>query len=450
MKTGFAHDVVVQRGAGAYICGEETGLLESLEGKKGQPRKKPPFPAQYGAFGMPTTVNNVETFSHVPHIVKHGAEWFRKLGTEKSPGTTIFGVSGHVARPGLYELPLGTRLDEIVFEHAGGVPGGRKLKGVIPGGMSMPILPAGQLDVPMANEFLRERKTMLGTGGIMVMDETTCMVRVACVISYFFRDESCGQCTQCREGTGWMHKIIERIERGAGREGRPRHPARRRRQDGGPDDLRLRRRRGLAGAGPAAPLPRGFRGARPRAQVPLPRELRALMPRITVDDVEIEVPAGRTLLQALDDVGLLMNGVEIPHYCWHPKLSIDGSCRLCQVEIQGMPKLQIACNTPVTDGMIVRTQVDSVRRAREGVMELLLVNHPLDCPICDQAGECKLQDYAYEYGMTRVAHARAAPRAQEERRSRARRSSSTRSAASCAAAACASRARSPAPASSRC
>ncbi len=151
MGTGFAHDIVVQRGAGAYICGEETGLLESLEGKKGQPRKKPPFPAQYGAFGMPTTVNNVETFSHVPHIIGKGAEWFQSIGTENSPGTTIFGVSGHVARPGLYELPLGTRLDEIVFEHAGGVPNGRKLKGVIPGGVSMPILPAGQLDVPMAN-----------------------------------------------------------------------------------------------------------------------------------------------------------------------------------------------------------------------------------------------------------------------------------------------------------
>jgi NADH-quinone oxidoreductase subunit F len=121
-----------------------------------------------------------------------------------------------VVRPGLYELPLGTRLDEIVFEHAGGVPDGRRLKGVIPGGMSMPILPAGQLDVPMANEFLRERKTMLGTGGIVVMDETTCMVRVACIVSYFFRDESCGQCTQCREGTGWLHKLAERIERGAG------------------------------------------------------------------------------------------------------------------------------------------------------------------------------------------------------------------------------------------
>ena len=219
LGTGFRHDVVLQRGAGAYICGEETGLLESLEGRKGQPRKKPPFPAQVGAFGMPTTVNNVETFCHVPHIVRHGAQWFRGFGTEKSPGTTIFGVSGHVARPGLFELPLGTRLDDLVYEHAGGPPGGRKVKGVIPGGMSMPILPASMLDVPMANESLRERQTMLGTGGVMVMDDTTCMVRVACVITYFFRDESCGQCTQCREGTGWLDKIVNRIERGSGTPG---------------------------------------------------------------------------------------------------------------------------------------------------------------------------------------------------------------------------------------
>jgi len=216
LGTGFRHDVVVTMGAGAYICGEETGLLESLEGKKGQPRKKPPFPAQYGAFGMPSTVNNVETFSHVPHIVRRGVDWFHGIGTEKSPGSTLFGVSGQVQRPGLYELPLGTRLDEIVFDYAGGPFEGRKVKGVIPGGMSMPILPASGLDVPMANEFLRERQTMLGTGGIMVMDDTTCMVRVACVITYFFRDESCGQCTQCREGTGWMHKLMQRIERGAG------------------------------------------------------------------------------------------------------------------------------------------------------------------------------------------------------------------------------------------
>jgi NADH-quinone oxidoreductase subunit F len=218
MGSGFRHEVVVVRGAGAYICGEETGLLESLEGKKGQPRRKPPYPAERGAFGLPTTVNNVETLAHVPHIIANGVEWFRSFGTEQSPGTTLFGVSGQVVRPGLFELPLGTRLDEIIFEHAGGVPDGRKLKGVIPGGVSMPILPAGQLDVRMADEFLRERHTRLGTGGVIVMDDTTCMVRVASVISYFFRDESCGQCTQCREGTGWINKLVDRIERGAGEE----------------------------------------------------------------------------------------------------------------------------------------------------------------------------------------------------------------------------------------
>jgi NADH-quinone oxidoreductase subunit F len=217
LGSAFAHEVVLVRGAGAYICGEETALLESLEGKRGMPRLKPPYPAECGAFGMPTTVNNVETLCHVPHIVEKGVAWFRSFGTEESPGTTLFGVSGHIERPGLYELPLGTPLDEIVFEHAGGVPNGRKLKAVIPGGVSMAVLPAGQLDVPMTNEFLRERQTGLGTGGVIVMDDTTCMVRTACVISHFFRDESCGQCTQCREGTGWINRIVQRIERGGGR-----------------------------------------------------------------------------------------------------------------------------------------------------------------------------------------------------------------------------------------
>ena len=216
-KKGFEHDVVVHGGAGAYICGEETGLLESLEGKKGQPRKKPPFPAQHGAFGLPTTVNNIETFAHVPFIVERGVEWFKGRGTEKSPGTTLFGVSGHVERPGLFELPLGTPLREVIG-HAGGVRGGRRLKGVMPGGLSMQILPPTELDVPMAEEFLSQRGTHLGTGGVMVMDESVCMVRVATVVSYFFRDESCGQCTQCREGTAWVHKLCQRIEQGRGTE----------------------------------------------------------------------------------------------------------------------------------------------------------------------------------------------------------------------------------------
>jgi NADH-quinone oxidoreductase subunit F len=215
LGTGFAHDVVVVRGAGAYICGEETGLIESLEGKKGQPRQRPPYPAERGAFGRPTTVNNVETLCHVPHIIEKGVDWFRAFGTRDSPGTTLFGVSGHVVRPGLFELPLGTPLDELIFEHAGGIAAGRKVKGVIPGGISMPVLPAGELDVAMTNEALGEKGSGLGTGGVIVMDDSTCMVRVGCVISDFFRDESCGQCTQCREGTSWINKLVHRIERGA-------------------------------------------------------------------------------------------------------------------------------------------------------------------------------------------------------------------------------------------
>jgi NADH-quinone oxidoreductase subunit F len=214
--SGFAHDVVVTRGGGAYICGEETGLLESLEGRKGMPRMRPPYPAEVGAFGRPTTVHNVETLCHLPHIVKGGVEWFRGFGTEESPGTTLFGVSGHAHRPGLYELPLGTPLSEIVFEHAEGVGAGRHVKGVIPGGLSTPVLPVAEIDVQMANEFLLERGSMLGTGGVMVMDDRTCMVRVACIVAGFFRDESCGQCTQCRAGTSFLHRLVQRIERGAG------------------------------------------------------------------------------------------------------------------------------------------------------------------------------------------------------------------------------------------
>lgn len=214
-RRGFRHDVIVHRGAGAYICGEETALLESLEGRKGLPRKKPPYPAERGAFALPTTVNNVETLAHVPFIVARGAEWFRGFGTEKSPGTTLFGVSGHVERPGLFELPLGTPLSELLG-HAGGVRGARALKGIIPGGVSMPILPASDLDVGLDEESLAQRGSHLGTGGVIVMDEGTCMVRVACAIAEFFREESCGQCTQCREGTGWIHKLVTRIERGGG------------------------------------------------------------------------------------------------------------------------------------------------------------------------------------------------------------------------------------------
>jgi NADH-quinone oxidoreductase subunit F len=216
LGSGWSCDLIVHRGAGAYICGEETAMMSSLEGDRGYPRLKPPFPAASGVWGCPTTINNVETVSHVPAIIKRGAAWFKTIGTPASTGNTLFGVSGHVNRPGVYELPLGTPLREIIEVHAGGVRAGRALKAIIPGGVSMPVLSAEQVDVAMDHESLKQAGTLLGTGGIVVMDDTACMVRAAIVIARFFRHETCGQCTQCREGTAWLYKLLQRIEAGQG------------------------------------------------------------------------------------------------------------------------------------------------------------------------------------------------------------------------------------------
>lgn len=214
--SGFDYDVILHRGAGAYICGEETGLLESLEGKKGWPRLKPPFPAVVGLYNCPTIINNVETLSCVPHIIEHGGEWFARLGTDKNGGTKLFGVSGHVKKPGVYELPMGTTLREIIYEHAGGVRNDKELKAVIPGGSSAPVLRADEIDVKMDFDSLKAIGSMFGTGCIVVMDEDTCMVEALHVLAKFYAHESCGQCTPCREGTGWIEKILTRILNGEG------------------------------------------------------------------------------------------------------------------------------------------------------------------------------------------------------------------------------------------
>lgn len=218
MGTGFSTDIILHRGAGAYICGEETALMDSLEGKRGHPRAKPPFPAAYGLYGKPTTINNVETLCNVPYIINHGVEWFRAMGTEKSTGTKIFSVSGHVARPANYEVVMGTPLRELIYDIAGGIPGGRELKAVIPGGASMPMLPAERaLGANLDFESLQAAGSMLGSGGFMVFDDTTDIVQVCEVISRFYKNESCGKCVPCRIGTDWIHKIIQRITRGMGR-----------------------------------------------------------------------------------------------------------------------------------------------------------------------------------------------------------------------------------------
>lgn len=203
-------------GAGAYICGEETALLESIEGKKGQPRYKPPFPANYGLYGKPTTINNTETLASVPMILKNSGKWFLKLGKPNNGGVKLFSVSGHVNKPGNYEVPMGTPFSDLL-ELAGGVKNGNRLKAVIPGGSSAPVIPGLQMmELTMDYDSIAQAGSMLGSGAVIVMDESTCMIRVLARISHFYHEESCGQCTPCREGTGWMSRVIHRIEHGHG------------------------------------------------------------------------------------------------------------------------------------------------------------------------------------------------------------------------------------------
>jgi NADH-quinone oxidoreductase subunit F len=217
MGSGVGIDVTLHLGAGAYICGEETALMNSLEGRRGQPRIKPPFPAAAGAFGQPTTINNVETLCAVPHIVSRGGEWYRSFGTEKSPGTKLFNMSGHLVRRGNFEFPLGFSLKELIYDVCGGIRDGRTLKAVIPGGSSVPILHADEIDIALDYESVARAGTMLGTASVIVMDDRTNMVKQVRRIVEFYAHESCGQCTPCREGTSWLARILRRIETGHGR-----------------------------------------------------------------------------------------------------------------------------------------------------------------------------------------------------------------------------------------
>ncbi len=212
LETGFSTEIYLHRGAGAYICGEESSLMNSLEGERGYPRVKPPFPAQFGLWGCPTTINNVETIANVPLILRMGAEAYSKIGAPKHPGPILVGVSGHVNKPGVYEMPTGVLLTDIIHKYAGGVPGNKRIKAVIPGGSSTMILRGEQIEgVAMDFESLKAAGSSVGTAGLIVMDEDTDLIRVITRITAFYHHESCGQCTPCREGTGWMHKILTRF-----------------------------------------------------------------------------------------------------------------------------------------------------------------------------------------------------------------------------------------------
>ncbi|MDD8027873.1 MAG: NADH-ubiquinone oxidoreductase-F iron-sulfur binding region domain-containing protein, partial [Acidobacteriota bacterium] len=218
-ETGFGLDVIVHRGAGAYVCGEETALLESLEGKRGWPRLKPPFPAAVGLFGRPTVIQNVETLANLPRLLAGGADAFLAMGRPQDGGTRLFSVSGAVLRPGLYERPVGTTLREIVFEAAGGLPSGRRLKAVIPGGLSAPLVEPAEIDVPMDCGSLAAAGSMLGSAGVIVIADDTPIVTVLERMASFYAGESCGQCTPCRIGTSWMAQIAARMAAGDGRPG---------------------------------------------------------------------------------------------------------------------------------------------------------------------------------------------------------------------------------------
>lgn len=219
LGSNFSFDLKLFKGAGAYICGEETALIESLEGKRGEPRIKPPFPTSEGFMGRPTVVNNVETLANIPLILEIGGEAYAGIGSPNCPGPKLFPVSGHVNRRGVYELPMGTSLRDIIYEHAGGIRRGRRLKAVIPGGLSTPVLPAERIDCPMDFVNLPRFGSMLGSGAVIVMDETTDLVHVCLRAMEFFEHESCGKCTPCREGTGWMRAVVERIAAGRGAQG---------------------------------------------------------------------------------------------------------------------------------------------------------------------------------------------------------------------------------------
>jgi len=217
LDSGFDFELHSHLGGGAYICGEETALLESIEGKKGQPRFKPPFPAMFGLYGKPTVINNTETLASIPVILSQGGEWFRDLGVENSGGSKLFSISGNVNKPGNYEIPMGTPFSELL-ELAGGMRDGRKLKAVIPGGSSSPVIPGEQMmQLNMDYDSIQNAGSMLGSGAVIVIDDSHCMVKILERLSYFYYEESCGQCTPCREGTGWMYRVVRRIEHGQGR-----------------------------------------------------------------------------------------------------------------------------------------------------------------------------------------------------------------------------------------
>ena len=351
--TEFTCDLIVYRGAGSYVCGEASGLLTSLEGKRGYPRNRPPRLTVRGLYQRPTVVNNVETLANIAGIIDHGPDAFKAFGTKKSPGTRLVSISGHINKPGVYEVEPGRPFREFIFDTCGGVPDGRKVKAIIPGGISTKVVTGEEVDrIRLDNEDLATVGSGMGSGGMVVIAEGTCMVRLLQVLLRFYHHESCGQCTPCREGMGWMHRIIDRIVAGAGRA---------RGHRAAEQDLRVERRQhhlrhgGCRRATPPLGILAKFGDEfdyyiDPQALAPR-REPR--MPRIYIDGRPIDAEAGQTVMQ----VAVAANGIDIPAFCWHPNLSVSGSCRVCAVQVEGRSWVEISCNMPVAEDLKVLTDI---------------------------------------------------------------------------------------------
>ena len=415
LGSDFTCSLVVHRGAGAYICGEETALLDSLEGKRGNPRLKPPFPANQGLYQGPTLINNVETLCNVPHIVVNGADWFSSSGPSARRARRSSRCPATCSAPATTRSSWASRRARSSTASRAARRQGRRVKAWFPGGSSAPVLTEEHLDLPYDFEHMAEAGSMLGSGAIIVVDDSVPIVSVALRLAEFYRHESCGKCVPCREGTNWTVKMLERIDRG----------------EATPMDLDVMADvqdniigNCLCVLGDSMAMPVGsmiehFRpefeahieeaarrqfGSRQFAGRAAVVDLRRgrLMPSgdwitFSIDGREVRAPEGEWLLDAAK-----RGDVEIPYFCYEQKLGAPvGACRMCMVEVEGIPKLQTSCSTPVKDGMVVYTQTDRVKHAQNAVVEFLLVNHPLDCPVCDKGGECPLQDISYGWGPGR-------------------------------------------------
>ena len=395
LGSGFDFDMHIHCGAGAYICGEETAMLDSLEGKRAQPRLKPPFPAVAGLYASPTVINNVETLACVPHIVLRGPAWFAGIGPEKSPGPKLYCLSGHVRKPGLYELPMGIPLRELIEEHAGGPPPGRRIKAVIPGGVSAPLIPESGLDVGMDFDSLAAAGSMLGSAGVIVIDDFDLRGQGRHPHHRVLppRVPAASAPPAARGSTGWSRSC-------AGS-----RPATARRAT----STSSRRSATASSATPSARSATARRwGCAPRSSTsatsspPISTSGGARSTERTRGspwlpsrsmDTRCEAEPGTTILTVAERLG-----IDIPTFCYQKRLPVLASCRMCLVEIEGQGKLHPSCAMPVTDGMVVHTNSPRVVDTRAFMLDMLLANHPLDCPICDKGGECELQDMVMAYG----------------------------------------------------